>query len=137
MDMATAFGSLDWLAVICAAAAVFLAGAVWYGPLFSKAWITDFGFRQEDLAARNQLKVFGLTFVLNIVMATNLAMFIGPQADMAFGLAAGFFTGFGFVAALLGVYYLFEGRPLRLFFVNGGFAVVNFTLMGAVIAAFN
>ena len=137
MDVGTAFSSLNWFAVIGAAAAAFFAGALWYGPLFSKAWMEGFGFREEDFAERHPARVFGLTFVLNIVMAINLAMFLGPEADVAFGVAAGFFTGFGFFAALLGVFYLFENRPMRIFIVNGGFGIVNFTLMGAIIGAFN
>ena len=33
-------------------------------------------FKEQELGDRNQLKIFGLTFVLNIVMAINLAMFL-------------------------------------------------------------
>ena len=51
-----------------------------------------------------------VTFVLTLVMAVNLAAFLGPKADLAFGLFAGFATGFGWVALGLGVVYLFEHR---------------------------
>ena len=135
MDMNTAFAGLDWVAVIAAAVAAFVAGAIWYGPLFGKAWIAGFGFDEEELGGRNQAKIFGLTFVLNIVMAINLAMFLGADPALGFGVAAGFATGLGFAAPLIGVYYLFEGRSMKLFLINGGFAVVNFTVMGAVIPA--
>ncbi|NVJ98377.1 MAG: DUF1761 domain-containing protein [Alphaproteobacteria bacterium] len=137
MEMGAAFAGLNWIAVVAAAAAAFFAGAIWYGPLFAKAWMAGFGFKEEELEGRHHGKIFGLTFVLNLVMAWNLAMFLGPEADLMFGVMAGFFTGFGFVAPLIGVFYLFEGRCLKLFFVNAGFAVVSFTLMGAVVAAFN
>ena len=70
-------------------------------------------------------------------MLKNLAMFLGPEADTTFGAMAGFFTGFGFVAALIGVQYLFEGRSLRLFLINGGFATLSFTVMGATLGALN
>jgi len=135
MDMTTAFTGLDWIGVIAAAFAAFVAGAIWFGPIFGKVWTADFGFNEDELGGRNQAKIFGLTFVLNIVMAINLAMFLGAEPTLGFGVAAGFATGFGFAAPLIGVYYLFEGRSLRLFLINGGFAVINFTVMGAVIPA--
>lgn len=137
MDMATSFAGLNWIAVISAAVAAFFAGAIWFGPLFGKSWIAGFGFNEEELGGRNQAKIFGLTLVLNVVMALNLALFLGPEPAMSFGLAAGFFTGLGFAAPLIGVYYLFEGRSVKLFLINGGFAVVNFTVIGSVIAAFS
>lgn len=135
MDTTTAFAGLDWVAVIAAAVAAFVAGAIWFGPLFGKAWVAGFGFKEEELGDQNKLKIFGLTLVLNLVMAINLAMFLGAEPTLGFGVAAGFATGLGFAAPLIGVYYLFEGRSLRLFLINGGFAVVNFTVMGAVIPA--
>ncbi len=136
MDMGTAFAGLNWFAIFGAAAAAFIAGAIWYGPVFGQAWMADFGFQEADFEGRNNVRVFGLTFVLNVITAINLGMFLGPNADITFGIAAGFFTGFGFFAALLGVYYLFENRPFRIFLINGGFGIVNFTLMGAILGAF-
>ncbi len=65
MDTATAFAGLDWIAVIAAAVAAFVAGAIWFGPLFGKAWIAGFGFDEAELSDRNQAKIFGLTLVLN------------------------------------------------------------------------
>jgi hypothetical protein len=31
------------------------------------------------------------------------------------------------------VIYLFEQRPLRLFFINAGYQIVNFTVMGLIL----
>lgn len=72
--------------------------------------MADFGFQESDFEGRNTAKVFGLTFVLNVVMAINLGMFLGPEADMVFGIAAGFFTGFGFsLHCLVCITYLKTG----------------------------
>jgi len=137
VDMATAFSNLNWLAIVAAAVSAFVVGGMWYGPAFGKAWMAEFGFVEEDLAKPNQAKIFGGTLLLNLLMALNLAMFLGPEADIAFGVSVGFFTGFGFIAALLGVFYLFEGKSLKLFWINGGFAVVSFVAMGLVLGAMN
>ena len=111
-------------------------GSIWYGPLFGKMWSVETGITDEMMAQRNQAGIFGGAFVLNVIMAVNLAMFIGPDADIAFGAAAGFFTGAFWVSAMLGVFYLFESRTLKLFSINAGYATVALTIMGIILGAF-
>ena len=67
-------------------------------------------------------------------MAINLAFFIGNN-DAAFGLVAGLATGLGFVSLALGVNYLFEGKPLKLWLINAGYNTVVFSVMGLIIGA--
>ncbi len=62
-------------------------------------------------------------------------MFIGADATSAFGVCAGFAAGFGWVAAFLGILYLFEKRSLKVFLINGGYCVVALTVMGAILGA--
>tara|TARA_R110002110_G_scaffold153019_2_gene346062 strand:- start:110 stop:520 length:411 start_codon:yes stop_codon:yes gene_type:complete len=133
MDPATAFLAINWLAVLAASVSAFVVGGLWYGPLFGKAWMNASGVTEEMMAARNQAKIFGGAFVLNVIMVVNLAMFIGPEADIAYGGAAGFFTGAFWVSAMLGVFFLFEGRPMKLYLINAGYATVALTLMGVIL----
>ena len=135
MDPAAAFLAINWLAILAASVSAFVIGGLWYGPLFGKAWMDVTGITEEMMAARNQVKIFGFAFVLNVIMAVNLAMFIGPEADIVFGAIAGFFTGAFWVSAMLGVFFLFEGRPLKLFVINGGYATVALTVMGTILGA--
>ena len=112
MDMGTVFSNINWLSVIVAAVSSFMVGGLWYGPLFGKVWMKEFGFTEEQLAERNMGMVFGLALLLAFIASINLEMFIGYEADMAFGATAGFAAGFGWVATLLGILYLFEARSL-------------------------
>ena len=98
MDLTTAFTQINWLSVLVAAISSFLVGGIWYGPLFGKAWMVEFGFKEEDLKERSIPKTFGLSLVLAFIAALILDMFIGKEADIMFGLAAGFFAGLGWVA---------------------------------------
>jgi hypothetical protein len=41
------------------------------------------------------------------------------------------------VATAFGVVYLFERRPIALFFINGGYNVVAYTVMGAILGAWH
>jgi hypothetical protein len=136
MDPATAFSAINWLSVLGAAVSAFVVGGLWYGPLFGKAWMAETGVTEETMANRNQAKIFAGAFVLNLVMVVNLAMFVGPGVGVAYGAAAGFFTGAFWIAAMLGVFYLFEGCSLKLWAINGGYAVVALTLMGSILGYF-
>ena len=121
-------------AVVTAAAVCFAIGGLWYSPLlFAKAWLRESGLTEEQTRKANMFKVFGLTAVANLVMAFNLAAFIGPQATLEFGLFAGFAAGLGWVAMSLGVIYLFEQRSLRLWLINAGYQVVGYTAMGGIL----
>ena len=125
--------NINWLSVLLAAISAFLIGGIWYGPLFGKLWMTEFGYTEEDLKKRNVAKTFGLSLLLAFLAAFILDMFIDSEADLAFGMAAGFFAGFGWVATMLGILYLFEMRSLRAFLVNAGYCIVALTLMGAIL----
>jgi len=132
MDPAPA---INWLAVFAAAISAFIIGGLWYGPLFGKAWMHANGYTEEDLAKRSPPLVFGVSFLLMLAAAVNLAMFIGPEATLAFATMAGLAAGLGWVATFLGVIYLFEKRSAALWLVNGGYSVVALTAMGAILGA--
>lgn len=127
--------SVNWLAVIAATISAFVVGGVWYGPLFGKAWMQAFKLTEEQLAQRNMAQVFGIALLLSLIAAINLAMFLGPEADAAFGAAAGFAAGFGWVGMFLGILYLFEHRSLKAWGINAGYCTVALTMMGLILGA--
>ena len=135
MDMATAFSNINWLSVIVAAVSSFLVGGIWYGPLFGQAWMRALGLSEEELGKRNMPMVFGVALLLALFASFNLEMFIGAEADLAFGTAAGFFAGIGWVATFLGILYLFEMQSLKAYFINAGYCVFALTIMGAILGA--
>ncbi len=135
MDLTTALGNINWLSVLAAAISSFLVGGIWYGPLFGRAWMEEFGFTEEDLKKRPPGKTFGLSLLLAVIAAAILDMFIGHQATMAFGTIAGFFAGLGWVATFIGILYLFEMQSLKAYLVNAGFCIVSLTVMGTVLGA--
>lgn len=135
MDMGSAFANINWLSVIVASISSFLVGGIWYGPLFGKAWMVAFGFTEAFLRKRSMSKVFGLSLLLAFVAALNLELFIGVDANMSYGLVAGFLAGFGWVATLLGILYLFENRSFKAFLINAGYCIVALTLMGGILGA--
>ena len=127
---------INYWAILVAALSTFLIGGLWYSPaLFGKAWMRENGFTEENMKGSNMTKIFGLAFLLGIVAAINLAMFMGPENNPAMGAMWGFLAGFGWVATFVGTHYLFERRSLKLFLINAGYSVVALTVMGVILAA--
>ncbi|MFY0686952.1 MAG: DUF1761 domain-containing protein [Cyclobacteriaceae bacterium] len=126
--------SINWLAVVVATASTFVIGAIWYGPIFGKAWMEEIGFTEEDLKEANMAKIYGLAFVLEFIMAMNLAFFI-QGLGVGEGAFYGFLTGFGWIALAMGVNSLFSRSTFRLWFINSFYFVVSFTIMGVILAA--
>lgn len=128
--------AVNWLAVIVAAIAAFGVGAIWYSPLmFTKAWLREAGV--DEARARNVTMplIMGKAFLLVLLATAVFAMFLGPTVDVGSGALYGFLAGLFWVTGYLGVNYLFEQRSLKLFLINGGYNVVSFTVMGAVLGA--
>lgn len=123
-------------AVIVAALLSFVIGGAWYSPiLFSRAWLAEAGISEAQSRQVRLGRVFGLSALASLVMAFNLAAFIGAKASLGFGLFAGFAAGLGWVAMSLGVIYLFEQRSLKLWLINSGYQVLAYTVMGGVLGA--
>lgn len=126
---------LNWIAVFLAALSAFLLGGLWYGPLFGKPWQKLMGLSDEAVAQSNMALIFGGSFVLSLIAAAFFAMFLGRDADLLFAVGIGAGAGLLWVAATLGIFYLFGRKPLKLWLIDAGYATLQFTLYGAVLAA--
>lgn len=132
------FPEINYWAVLVAALATFVIGSIWYSPiLFSKAWMKELGFTAENMGKPNMLKTFGVSFLLMLVMAFNLAAFYGGKLDWQEGMIYGALTGIGWVAAAIGINYLFEQRSIKIWLINAGYMAVSFTAMGAILGAWH
>jgi hypothetical protein len=125
---------INYLAVIVAALSSFVVGFLWYSPfLFAKPWMKEAGISEEKIKQANMFKVFGLSFLLTLIISFNLAAFLGPDAGFTWGMTAGALAGIGWVATSLGVLYLFEGRSFKLFLINAGYQAVTYIVAGGII----
>lgn len=125
---------LNYLAILSAAFTCFLLGGAWYSPLlFGSAWLRECGLTDTQVRQRKMGMVFGVSFVLALVMAFNLAAFLAGPRDLVWGITAGALAGIGWVALGMGVTYLFENRSLKLYFIDAGYHAVSFMLMGGIL----
>ena len=126
---------INYLAVVAAALSSFLIGGLWYSPiLFAKAWMRETGLGEEELR-QNVGRTFAIAFVLSLVIALDLAFFLGTEANVVWGMTAGALAGVGWVAASMGITHAFERRSLSLTLIDGGYHAVAYTVMGAILGA--
>jgi hypothetical protein len=131
---------INYLAVGLAALSAFFLGFLWYTVIFAKPWqkLVGMNGKAKGTKSVNQTPHLGRllvgSLILEIIMAFNLAYFIGDN-DALFGLFAGLATGLGFVALALGVSYMFEGKSFKLWAINAGYNIVVFAVMGLIIGA--
>lgn len=128
---------INYWAVLAAAVSAFLIGGLWYSDaLFGKAWMKENNFTGEDLKNSNAAKKFGVSFIFSLVMAFNLAAFLGDEkTDVAWGAAAGALAGIGWVAMAIGIVGLFEHKSWRYILINAGYNIVAFIVMGVILGA--
>ena len=127
---------INFLAVIVAAILSFVIGSVWYSQkAFGKKWMELTNLNSEDFK-KNAKGAMAGTILGGLVLACILAVFVGyANVDNFFdGALVGFWAWLGFVVTTSSSSVLFERRPIGLFLMNIGFHLVEFVLMGALLA---
>ena len=127
-----AMQAINLWAVLVAAASAFMLGGIWYGPLFKSAWCREAGV-DADAAPGHPARIFGGAFVLSLVAALAFACYLGPAPQLHHALHAGLYVGVAFVATSFGINYLFAGRSLKLWLIDGGYHTLQFVLYGLVL----
>ncbi|QLC23821.1 DUF1761 domain-containing protein [Parasphingopyxis algicola] len=128
------FYAENWLAIIAAAAAGFVVGGIWYGPVMGKKWMGAVGLTEEDVKSGNMGLIYGTTFVLSLVASTTLAHLLtyfpaaplGTVVLIAVGVAA------GFILPAIGTNYLFSQKSRTLFLIDATYWLLFYAAMGVV-----
>jgi hypothetical protein len=127
---------ISWIAVLVASLVTFVLGGPWYSPkLFGTRW--NQAMRHDPKDHGHPARVFGLAFVFSFIAAAALAMLLPADATFSDGIKLGVLVGACLVATSFGVNYQFSNRPGIALFIDGGFHIVQFTLMGAILGAWH
>lgn len=124
-------------AVLGAAAASFVVGFLWYGPVFGKVWMKLSGMSTEKMksAKLSPAVSMALGFVSSLVTAYVLAHFV--QLAGVFDLGGvwqlSFWIWLGFFAAVMAGSVLWEGKPVKLYLLNIAYYLVNLFVMAWVL----
>lgn len=125
--------SYNPIAIFVAAVLAFALGALWYGPLFGKAWLRLNGLdgkTQSELA-----KAYVVSFLSFLLMAASLAVLadyiVLATVPQAFKLALLVFGGFVAPVGLMA--NAFSGRPIGAWLLDAGYQLLYLVLMSLVV----
>jgi surface polysaccharide O-acyltransferase-like enzyme len=127
----------NYLAVVVAAIAYWLLGALWFAVLFSKPWMAFEQITEEQARSMNPVLPYVISFLLNLLIAYVLSQIcLWRNANTASrGASLGVLLWIGFVGPITLTTYMYEMRPKELFAINEFYPLAGLILMGAILGA--
>lgn len=130
---------INWVAVVVAAAANMVIGAVWYSKLlFGPFWQKRVNLSDKDIR-KNMNTGMVAAAVLALIMSFILAHFVSYAQDTTVweGASTGFWVWLGFIMPVLGMSVVYIRRGKKLFLVNAGGLLITVVVMAAILAAWS
>jgi hypothetical protein len=128
-----------YIAVVVAALAAWIFGAIWYGVL-GKTWMAASGIAPDEIERRRKerkmpLAPMAMSFLCEIVMAVLLSLLLAALGvgDLISGAIVGLVLGIGFIATSVLVNNMFQGRKLMLSVIDSAHWIIVLTIEGAVL----
>jgi hypothetical protein len=129
--------TINLLAVLIAAIFNMVLGMLWYSSfMFGKFWAASIGKTEEELKSRSTGPLYMVNTIASLILAYVLAHFISylQATTVVMGVQVGFWIWIGFIVTTLLPVYLFEKKPIRLYFIYIGYQLVSFVIMGIILA---
>ena len=129
----------NYLAVVVAAIAYWVLGAVWYGVLFNKSWMALEHVTIEQMKGVSPVVPYIVSFLLELLIAYALAQLcIWRNANTSGrGASVGVLVWIGFVGPITFMTYMFEMRPKELFAINEFYPLAGLVLMGVILGGWS
>ena len=135
--------TINYLAILAAAIASWIAGGLWYG-LLGKPWRGALGWTEADLMGpdgkkRVPIAPFIISFVAELVMAAMMAGLITHLTgapNVTAGLVTGALSWVGFVATIILVNNAYQKRRFLLTLIDSGHWLAVLLIQGVVIGLF-
>jgi hypothetical protein len=133
------FSTVNYLAIVIAAAVAWLASAAWYMSL-SRHYTAALGKTPQQMAEdRKKPGPYVYALIANVIIAWMLAGLLAHlgvgQVTLRNGIVSAAFLWFGFVLTTMTVNYSFSGRDRRLLLIDLGNWLIVLLVIGAVIGA--
>ena len=131
--------SINYLAVLAAAVASMVIGFLWYGPLFGRQYMALMNFdkkKMQEMKKKGMGKTYALAFLTSLIMSYVLAHFVAyvGAKTIADGAVLGFWLWIGFFATTQLGMVLWEGKPVKLYFLNTLHYLVTLIVMASILA---
>ena len=113
-------------------------GALWYGPLFGKVWITLSGINQQQIDASKKSgmgKRYAVSFAGALIMSFVIANIIGfhPTGELLPILMTLFWIWLGFIVPVTLGSVLWEQKSWKLWALNNAYQLIAILLIGTIL----
>ena len=126
--------NLNLLVLFIAALSTYVVGGIWYSPgLFGKIWHRESRDPRPYTPSR-PVRVLSVGILFSTIVVMAFANALGPNPTWSEGVRMGLYIGFGFVATAFGIHYQFTNHSLKLLWIDGAFRVVQFAVIGWILA---
>jgi|SRR3989344_1624097 len=129
-------------AILVSAIAMMLVGALWYSKsLFGNHWMSLSGITKEKIQKAKKSgavkKSYLVAFLMAVISSYILLAFIEKTGltSVNGGMTVAFWGWLGFIAANTAVMYIFELKPIKLYWINALQSLVAFLVAGAILGA--
>lgn len=132
------FGAVNWIAVVLAAVASMALGFVWYMAL-AKQWMAALGKTREQVNMGSSATPFIISFVMQLVMAYSLALFVPRvmgSTTITNALIVAFHIWLGFVITTMITNHRYQGSKWSLTVIDGGYFLGVLWVQALVIGLF-
>ncbi len=138
----------NYIAIIVTALVPNVLGAIYYGPLMGKRWLSSLNFTSEDLKGRNEALIYGSALGLSFIVAFFLKFItelihkeVGQNGELVFGSFHTFGHGaihgaglaLGFVIPVIISLGLFQKTKASNIIINSLFWLICFSIMGGIL----
>jgi len=144
MEARMTFAGMNYWAVVMAAVAAWMLGALWYSllakPWMAAAGVTNAGMQEnmgspQNMGSPRAFLPFVIAFAAALVMAWVLAGIMGHLGQLSIknGVISGAFCWLGFTIPAMTANYTFARRRPLLLLIDGGYWLAALVVMGAII----
>lgn len=135
-----AFGDVNYLAVLVAAVAYFVLGAIWYiPPVMGNAWQRAGGIEVAE-GGPNPILFVGTLVAYVVAGLATAVLAVGTGTDtVAEGALLGLIVGIGyaFTAAAVSALYDRKPQPMAWWLINGIFNVIGLVVVAIIVSVWN
>ncbi len=132
------FSEINWWAILVAAIAYFILGALWYSKvLFGTKWaqLVKLDVNNPDLKKGMGGMMFS-TFVLVAIVCFGLSLLVHMvrfEDNYVYGIKLGLLTGVAFATTAVSIHYVYERQPASLYLINSGYHIVGHVIAAVII----
>ena len=125
---------VNHVAVLAAAVAFFIWGALWYTLLFGTMYASLVAKPASNTGS--MLPQFAISFLMGWLLSYVTAIALSGSENpnpVRHGIQFGVFMGIGVYASMTLINFAYEGRPYALWAINAGYVVSGMAIVGAIV----